>query len=130
MERSEPQSAQVWVTSDKMKTTYPLTRGRMWADLTEWRDPIGQPHLTKVCEDGRDVRVREWISAEPRLSSFLAGMELIVRSFVPLNSSSFLTIGVYDKKGIWIAPAVAEILADHLAAKGYRVHVRHDAVKG
>ena len=103
----------------------PVLKSRFTFDCTRLRDPEGQPQLKSL--DGDHMLVRLWVSADPRVKLMSDMCLLYVNDMLrETPSKNFITFAFRDKKGKWIAPAVAEVVATALEQKGLRVHVAHE----
>lgn len=84
-------------------------------NLTNLRDPIGQPHLKGTCTNGLDQKVIEWIRTDPKVSAVVDTIALLARLHLaaPANEPS-LSVYLADRHGKWISPAVAVLAAARL----------------
>lgn len=97
-------------------------------DVSSFRDPLGHKTLTKEFNDGRAMAVRDWIKVDPRIPGLIESILLYTYDKLIHGKQRQLVIGFRDHHGKWIAPAVAEIVADALDKKAFTVGVLHDAL--
>lgn len=124
--RVEPALAQVLIYSlkkDSSKTGLELD-----INVSVFRDPLGHKTLTKAFHDGRAIAVMEWVNLDPRMAGLKETITLYVYDKIVHGKQNKLIIGFRDFHGRWIAPAVAEIIADTLSAKAFQVGVLHDGL--
>ena len=82
-------------------------------DVTSFRDPAGQGNMRHL--DGRATIVRNFVAQETKLKDLLDLVEITLRDAIPATGGkAWTTIGIMDHHGVWIAPAVGELLAEHL----------------
>ena len=94
-------------------------------DLTDFRDPMGSKELMNKCKDGQDVRVREWIKVDPRMSVIMSEIVHLVKDRVDHGGGKWITFGFRDHHGRWKSRAVGEIVAETLSELGYEVGIVH-----
>lgn len=124
--RVEPAVAQVLIYSlkkDSIKLGLELD-----INVGNFRDPLGHKTLTTQFFDGRAQVVRDWIALDPRMKGLTETILLYVYDKIVHGEQNKLIIGFRDHHGRWIAPAVAEIIADGVSAKAFPVGVLHDAL--
>ena len=100
-------------------------------DVSKFRDPVGQKQFNKAY--GTNPDVREWVCRDRRMPAVvdlcLMLAEDLLKPRKKGNSeesiSHWLSLGFRDFHGKWIAPAVAEEVADKLSSEGYVVYVVH-----
>lgn len=95
-------------------------------DLGSFRDPLGNLHLRKTCVDGTDPAVQDWIKVDPRYGPLLNQCIILVKDhFNGESKARWFSLGFRDHHGTWISRAVATLVANELAALGYKVGVMH-----
>lgn len=94
-------------------------------DVSNFRDPIGQMEFKTKYKDGRAGAVQAWVKEDPKMNALLASVREIVHSEVKATGAQWISIGFTDHHGIWLAPAIAELVADDLVIEGYTVGVVH-----
>jgi RNase adapter protein RapZ len=80
---------------------------------------------------GLDVKVREWVLAQPAAQQFLTQFESLVSSLLPMydrEGRSYLSLGFGCTGGRHRSPVVAEELRARLAKAGYQTSVRHQHI--
>jgi len=80
---------------------------------------------------GLDVKVREWVLAQPTAQQFLTQFESLVSSLLPMydrEGRSYLSLGFGCTGGRHRSPVVAEELRARLAKAGYQTSVRHQHI--
>lgn len=92
------------------------------------RDPIGQKNLTNKYGDGRAAEVREWMEEDERVDVIVDELVGLAFAHIKHARESFMSVAFVDQHGKWIAPAVAEILANAMEVAGFSVHVRHQGL--
>jgi hypothetical protein len=102
-------------------------------DVTTFRDPTGQKQFTTFT-DGTVPAVRDWVAQDRRIPAVVEQCLMLADDMLQKKNdkeaiSSWVSIAFKDHHGRWIAPAVAECVADALSDAGYRVSVVHDGLK-
>lgn len=93
-------------------------------NVNSLRDPIGQSHLRQACKDGRAPAVKEWIKMDPRVGAILKTARFIGETDVKAGQIGYVAMAFVDFHGIWISPAIAELVADELSPS-FIVSVKH-----
>lgn len=95
------------------------------------RDPQGHKNLTKLYGDGRAPEIMKWIKdGDDRVPAIIETVILAAELAIDGAGETYVTIGLWDHQGRWIAPAITELVADALDAKDFRVHVKHYGIGG
>lgn len=103
-------------------------RPRFLFDVENFRDPQGVKSFKDARANGKSPDVRKFVMDDPRAPAVKALAALYVTDALKDARSTFVSIGFKDQKGVWIAPAMAEEVADHLSALGFKVLVRHHGI--
>jgi hypothetical protein len=96
------------------------------------RDPLSNRGFRFSKEDGRDREVMSFVEDDPRVSAIRDEVLLLAHlNFkAPGQTSAWISFLFKDVHGKWIAPAVAELIADSLIAANYKVSVHHWGLGG
>lgn len=101
-------------------------------DVAGLRDPLSNRGFKHKYSDGRPGEVQDFVREDSRMNAILDTVKLIahmqLRSMA--GDGKWLSFGIRDHHGKWIAPAVGEILADELSRAGYKVALHHHDVGG
>jgi len=124
--RANESSAKLLLTSFADTTVNSGCPMYLW-NVTQWRDPSCVFQNSAV-KDGRSSAVREWIKADPRVTVMLKEIEILAEVHLVAMKQAWLSIGFMDHHGKWIAPAIAELVADHLGTR-YATYVGHRELK-
>ena len=100
-------------------------------DVTRFRDPSGQQQFKGA--KGSDPDVRDWVCQDRRLPAILDMCMLLAEDLLKPRKhgdreeviSQWLSFAFKDYHGKWIAPAIAEAVANKLSDSNYRVLVIH-----
>jgi hypothetical protein len=96
-------------------------------DCAGLRDPGSSGSLRKTYTDGRPGEVQQYVNEDPRVRAIIETIRTI--AFMHLRSQGadgkWLSFGLQDHHGKWIAPAVGELAADALSNAGYGVSLHH-----
>ncbi|ABV91958.1 uncharacterized P-loop ATPase protein UPF0042 [Dinoroseobacter shibae DFL 12 = DSM 16493] len=95
-------------------------------DVRFLRNPYWEDTLRRL--DGRDARVQDYVSADPRFDSFFDNIASLVRLLLPAyreEGKSHLSIGFGCTGGQHRSVTVAEKLSAALVAEGWQVSNRH-----
>lgn len=100
-------------------------------DVTQFRDPSGQKQFKGA--KGSDPDVRDWVCQDRRLPAILDMCILLAEDLLKPRKhggteeviSHWLSLAFKDHHGKWIAPAIAEAVANRLSDANYRVLVVH-----
>ncbi len=91
------------------------------------RDPGSSGSIRSQYVDGRAGGVQQYIKEDPRVEAIAQTIRAI--AWMHLRSQArdnkWLSFGLVDHHGRWIAPAVGEIVADQLSQSGYAVSLYH-----
>lgn len=101
------------------------TRPRFLFDVEHFRDPQGNQAFRRSGFTGKTPEVRKFVCDDPRIEAVKDTAAMLVNDALKDARSPFISIGYKDQKGIWISPAIAEEVADHLSTLGFKVIVRH-----
>lgn len=131
-----------FVTIDKSQVTiYSFGDGytnkptcRYLVDLNGVRDPLGQADFRVSFDHGYQPAVAEWIGADDRIQATVHACRMIVATELDIKrvkdgampaygTMGYCTIGLTDKLGKWISPAVALLVASALDKDGVSVSV-------
>lgn len=100
-------------------------------NVSLFRDPIGQKQFNRAY--GTQPDVRDWVAQDKRMPGVIQMCQLLAEDLIRPHKkgdhtesiSSWLSISFKDHHGKWIAPAVAEAVANQLDADGFNVIVLH-----
>lgn len=98
----------------------------MVLDCRFLRNPHWQKELRAM--DGRNAKVAEYITADPRFADFIARSSQLVESLLPAyrdEGKSYFTLALGCTGGQHRSVFVAETMANTLAEKGWQVSSRH-----
>lgn len=119
----------VYSCGDKQKSTI---TSQFEFSVSSFRDPMGQKQFEGL--NGTHPEVRTWISSDSRIGILINECLLLSNDLLKPKkvgegpdkaASVWLSFAFKDKNGKWIAPAVAELIADALAEAGYVVVTHH-----
>ena len=106
-------------------------------DVTLFRDPTGQKQFNGL--NGTDPTVRDWVSSDRRIPAVLDHCTLLAKDLLTPRIknghgdgepiSKWISFSFKDYHGKWIAPAVAEKVAERLTGLGFTVLVVHHTLK-
>jgi len=125
LERCELEKAHVLVVSFGRQHPKQPSALRYVVNATGLRDPLGHKTFKNEKLNGADDEVVNWVAEDPRVPALCDTFRLIVDLGYEAQGDDFVTIGVWDHQGKWIAPAVVESLANALEDGGYKVAVMH-----
>jgi RNase adaptor protein for sRNA GlmZ degradation len=77
--------------------------------------------------DGRDTAVMNFVEQDKRIPVLVNEMLSLAHAHVTAAQEHHITIGLEDRHGRWIAPAVGELVAEALDAAGFKVSITHRA---
>ena len=109
-------------------------------DVTKFRDPGGQKQFSKF--NGTTAAVRDWVGEDERAAAIISTCLLLADDQIKLkarndgtvtrieSASQWLSISFRDFHGKWVAPAIAELVANALVKEGYPVTVIHHNLMG
>ena len=125
---------QIGVYSWGSKTREKAPSAQFEFDVSQFRDPAGQKQFSKAC--GSDPDVRAWVCEDRRLPAVIDTCLLLAEDLLKPKKkgsgeeaiSQWLSLAFRDYHGKWIAPAVAEAVANKLSDAGYIVMVIHHAL--
>jgi RNase adaptor protein for sRNA GlmZ degradation len=96
------------------------------------RDPSSSGMIRSVHKDGRPGEVQDYIQEDPRVKAVVDQIRLL--TYMHLKSEGrdgkWLSFGIHDHHGKWIAPAIGEIAARTLDTAGYHVSLFHADLEG
>lgn len=109
-----------------------VTTGQFEFDVSTFRDPSGQKTFAGL--NGLDKYVIEWVGQDRRVAVLIRDCKLLAEDLVrpKLDGKSiceWFSIAFKDHHGKWIAPAIAEIVADALSNDGFNVAVYHSELR-
>lgn len=90
-------------------------------DATHYRDPIGQGALKT--KHGSDEAVLAFMEKDPKVRAFINMMTGIAVGHLVREKYSYLCVGIHDKRGTQISPAIGELLARSCEAASLKVSV-------
>lgn len=99
----------------------PIIRFRIGVD--NLRDPYGQPSLRLL--NGRHKEVQEFLAIDPRVKVIIDEMCALTYSYIVQGRDQYVSIGIHDRHGMHISPALVEMLAAALRQDGFTVIVHH-----
>jgi hypothetical protein len=82
--------------------------------VTGLRDPANQKVFDPSIKDGRHPDVQKWIREDKRVQAVVDAVKLLAFSHIIAHKDTFVSIGIHDYHGKWIAPAIGEIVAAEL----------------
>ena len=110
--------------------------GQFEFDVSSFRDPGGQKQFAGT--NGLYPDVRDWVGTDRRVPIIIRDCLLLAddiirpkpqaNSNVPKALSVWLSFSFKDFHGTWIAPAVAELVANSLSEAGFNVAVHHKCI--
>ncbi len=126
MPRVEPGKADVGIYTCGRDTS-PQPNVQYIIDVSGLRDPLSNRGFRHTEKDGRSLAVQKFVKEDSRIGAILSDVAMITHVTLQYNSSnpSWLAFSFRDHHGQWIAPAVGELVADHLCSLGYNVSVHH-----
>lgn len=125
-----PASADIQLHSYGIQMPWGPPSARYVVDVTGFRDPMGVTFLKETYKDGTDLRVQEWIRRDPRVETVIQSIRLLAHSHLKSNRESWTSIGFKDHHGVWIAPAVAEMVGRALSELDhYSVYISHRGIQ-
>lgn len=104
-------------------------------DVSHLRDPLSNRGFKNTEPDGCSPAVKKFVRDDPRVGAIVETVEML--AYMLLRSpgvdhktyaGTWLSVAFRDHHGRWIAPSVAEIVADKLSPS-YRVAVQHFELK-
>lgn len=98
---------------------------RLLFDVEKFRDPQGVASFRSSGKTGLSPDVRLFVEDDPRVPALKNLVALYATDALKDARSPFISFGFKCQKGIWISPAIVEIVADHLSALDFKVLVRH-----
>jgi hypothetical protein len=108
-------------SSNKVSTTQYVI------DVAGLRDPGSSGLIRSMHKDGRPGEVQAYINEDPRVKAVTDTIRML--AFMHLKSDGrdgkWLSFGLQDHHGKWIAPAIGEIAAGILDMAGYKVSLWH-----
>lgn len=91
------------------------------------RDPQSNRGFSKTYKDGRPGEVQNYVEDDPRVKAII--QEIRAFAYMHLRSDAkdnkWLSFGIKDNHGRWIAPAVGELVAERLSQLKYGVYLCH-----
>ena len=110
--------------------------GQFEFDVSLLRDPAGQKQFLGF--NGLYPQVRDWVGVDRRVPIIIRDCQLFADDMAlpkpkegqdkPAPISPYISFAFKDFHGKWIAPAVAELVADVLSKKGFRVAIHHRGI--
>lgn len=116
--------------------------GQFEFDVSQFRDPQGQKQFfgRDIC--GIDAEVRDWVGQDRRVPVLIKECRLLAEDLIRPKQTGvtngvtqekapcqWLSISFKDFHGKWIAPAVAELVANALSDDGFTITVYHSGTK-
>ena len=107
----------------------PNSAGQFEFDVSNFRDPAGQKQFSQA-PNGLAKEVVEWVRQDRRVPIIVKDCILLAEDLVRLrpdgrSTCGWLSFGFKDYHGKWIAPAVAEAVAESLSEAGFNVATHH-----
>ena len=119
------------------ETKHPV--GQFEFDVSKFRDPAGQvqfrlQELKEAGINGTTPEVRDWVAKDRRVPIIISECRLLAEDLISPKTdgkpiSAWLSFSFVDTHGKWIAPAVAELVANHLSDAGFNILVHHAGLK-
>lgn len=94
-------------------------------DCTNFRDPGGQADFRHGYKNGLPYNVQKWIMEDPKVPSLAAEINFLAHLHIKSMKETWISVGLIDTHGVWISPAVGEVVANFLVEKGWKVSVVH-----
>lgn len=123
-------NAQLALYSAGLKTS-PQPNSNYIINVADLRDPYSNRGFKFRHEDGRALEVQQFVEEDPRIDAIRQQVAILAHlNFRSGVTSPWMSITFRDHHGIWIAPAVTELMADSLSNLGYAVSVHHFGLGG
>lgn len=108
--------------------------GQFEFDVSQFRDPAGQKQFLGRDICGVDAEVRDWVGQDRRVPVLVKECRLLAEDLIRPKQNEkapcqWLSISFKDRHGKWIAPAVAELVANALSDDGFTITVYHSGTK-
>lgn len=87
------------------------------------RDPFGQKELRLL--NGRNQQVQEFLAQDPRVKIIIEEFCALIYTYIVQARDNYVSIGIHDRHGCHIAPALVEMLAKALRDERFTVQVTH-----
>lgn len=100
---------------------------RWTCDASNFRDPIGQKQFKYL--NGKSESVRDFVAKDPRVKVVIEEFCALAHVVIKEANERYVSFGVSDRHGLYIAPAIVEMLADALRTEGFQVYVQHHEIK-
>lgn len=126
--RTTEAQAQVNIYSYGRSSPGGAPQAKYTIDVRGLRDPVGNRALKGQCEDGRGQAVQEWVADDERVPIIVGELVGLAVAHIKNGHDTYVSIGISDHHGKWLAPAVAEILASAMETAGFSVSVRHQGL--
>jgi RNase adaptor protein for sRNA GlmZ degradation len=101
-------------------------------DVSTLSDPQGQNNLRAL--NGTAIKIRDWLKKTDKCKQLLHTLELTIVDVESPKAftKGWVSLGLFDYHGIWIAPAVAELLTEQLDTKypSFGYVISHMALQG
>ncbi len=100
-------------------------------DVRLFRDPVGQKQFNRAL--GIQPDVRDWVGQDKRAKGVIEMCQMLAEDLIRPHKkgdkeepiSIWLSLSFRDHHGKWIAPAIAELVANQLDKDGFTVAVCH-----
>ena len=113
--------------------------GQFKFNVSTFRDPAGQVQFKQKDSNeaglnGTVPEVRDWVAKDRRVPIIVKECRLLAEDLIAPQAdgkavSAWLSFSFVDYHGRWIAPAIAELVANHLSEAGFNVLVHHAGLK-
>lgn len=97
-------------------------------DVAGIRDPSSNRGYRLKYKNGTAKEILDYVAEDPRVAAIIHNVKLIAHSELrsgAARSPGWLSFALRDHHGIWIAPAVGELVTDALDRLGYAVALYH-----
>ena len=132
---------QIWIYSYATAAQKSMA-GQFEFDVSQFRDPAGQKQFLGRDVCGIDAEVRDWVGQDRRVPALVKECRLLAEDLIRPKQTGitngvpqekapcqWLSISFRDHHGKWIAPAIAELVANALSDDGFTITVYHSSVK-
>jgi hypothetical protein len=127
MPKVDHAAAQIGIYTFGQKSHNFVGTCQYYINVAGLRDPGSSGQIRSQYVDGRAGGVQQYIADDVRVKVISEQIRLI--AYMHLRSQAadnkWLSFGLVDYHGRWIAPAIGEIVADNLSDLGYSVSLYH-----
>lgn len=128
MPRVKPYEAQVGIyTYGEKGKAASVPNAQYVINVAGLRDPSSNRGYRQKYKDGRPGEIQDYVKEDPRVEAIVHQIKMLAH--IGLRSDAqdgkFLSFALRDHHGVWIAPAIGEIVTDALDREGYAVALFH-----